>query len=106
MQRRLAGGSVWYYEKDIGVHHVGGLRQESHFSLQRHCDALRQFWPPDIIPFADDPFGNAICLGFRGTSAGCVYFWDHESAFDPPRLIAGSFSKFVDALEPEREESG
>lgn len=59
----------------------------------------------------DDPFGNAICLGVRGTPRGRVYFWDHERGPAPNRwdrqvetaknvrLLANSFSEFVTGLK-------
>ncbi len=101
-----AGGGVWYFEKDVGVHHVGGFREESHFSLERHLNALRRFLPEDVIPLSDDPFGNAICIGIRGEKKGKIYFWDHESAFEPPALVADSFTEFVSKLETEEGEPG
>jgi cell wall assembly regulator SMI1 len=98
-----AGDSLWYYERDVGVHHIGGFREESCFSLSAHCDSLREFLPSDVIPIADDPFGNAICLGIRGEKKGKVYFWDHESAEDEPELVSGSFAEFVSKLEKGQE---
>jgi len=97
------GGSVWDFEHDAGVHHIGGFRTEDHFSLPRHCESIGRFLPADIIPIADDPFGNAICIGIRGDAYGKIFFWDHESAYDEPMRIADSFTQFVENLEVEEE---
>ncbi len=101
-----AGGSVWDFENDVGVHHVGGFREEKHFSLPRHCASLKEFLPADLIPIADDPFGNAICIGIRGPSLGKIYFWHHESADEEPAHVADSFAQFVEHLEEQNEKDG
>ena len=64
--------------------------------------------PAALLPIADDPFGNVICLGRFGAYAGKVYFWDHEleldrrSPFGNVTLIANTFTDFLAALrDPE-----
>jgi hypothetical protein len=114
------GGSLWYKtappgrHADVGVHHVGGFREESHFSLEsaRACyqspEEVRI--PLDLVWIMDDPFGNAICLGVSGPHRGRVYFWDHEEELDPDEWdgsveqagnivrVADSFASFVARL--------
>jgi hypothetical protein len=114
------GGRYWFMgptpegkAADAGVHHIGGFREESHFSLAwaRDCyqgEELRI--PRDLIWIMDDPFGNAICLGIRGEHRGRVYFWDHEREPDADewngevqtagnlQLLADSFTDFVAGL--------
>jgi hypothetical protein len=118
------GGRLWYKARtpggrgqDTGLHHVGGFRQESHFSLRssRACyqgedEDLRI--PRDLLWIMDDPFGNAICLGLGGPYRGQVYFWDHEEEPDPDEwdgsvagaenvtLLAASFTDFAAGLRP------
>jgi hypothetical protein len=41
---------------------------------------MRKWLPEEVIPIADDDFGNEICLAIRGKNRGKVYFWDHEGA--------------------------
>src|SRR5215475_2414181 len=53
--------------------------------------------PRDMLPIADDSFGNQICIGISGPRCGHVYFWDHEKEDDDEptyrnmHLIATSF---------------
>lgn len=58
--------------------------------------------PASLIPFATDPFGNAICFDYRGGTDGpSVAFWDHESCSDARNCtsqIAGTFEEFCDSL--------
>ena len=98
---------------DACINHVGGFRQEAHFSL----GYLRSIYqegedriPEELIWIMDDPFGNAICLGVKGEHRGRVYFWDHENEPDPEQwdgrvetsgnieLLANTFTDFVAGL--------
>lgn len=59
--------------------------------------------PHNMIPIADDPGGNLICISTVGTDAGAVYFWNHEEETEPPsdanlHLIADTFQEFLGAL--------
>jgi hypothetical protein len=65
--------------------------------------------PAHMLPFADDPFGNLICLSCGSKDYGCVYFWDHEREVDYQKtgdndysnlyLIANSFEMFISTLK-------
>jgi hypothetical protein len=108
---------------DACPNHIGGFREESHFSLM----AARENYQPDevripktLLWIMDDPLGNAICVGLTGSHRGRVYFWDHENEPDPETwdgevetagnidLLANSFTAFVAGLhhveKPAREE--
>lgn len=117
------GGRYWFHgegpegeEVGAGVHHIGGFRQESPFSLPRNHDCYRGRIPADLIWIHDDPFGNAICLGIRGEHRGRIYFWDHEEEPDPDdwdgsvegagnvRWIARSFTDYVAGLKEQDDE--
>jgi hypothetical protein len=62
--------------------------------------------PRSLITFAEDPFGNAICIGINGDNSGKVFFWDHELESDDEvepdyeniTLLAESFSEFLSGL--------
>jgi len=64
-----------------------------------------------LLPIANDPGGNIICLSTRGGDRGSVYLWDHEQE-TPGRvpsdanlyLIADSFEDFINRLEFEQLE--
>lgn len=55
----------------------------------------------ELIPIADDPFGNILLLGVKGDYYGKVVFGNHELE-DPETghiilsFVAESFSKFID----------
>jgi hypothetical protein len=112
------GGALWYQgpapdgrPADAGVHHVGGLRDESCYSLLRNQETYFGRIPHGLMWIMDDPFGNAICLRLVGPHRGGIYFWDHEHEpysngwtgdIDTAQnifLIASSFSAFVAGLK-------
>ena len=110
------GGRYWFQGKnpegkevEAGVHHIGGFRDESHFSLPWHRDCYDGRIPDALLWINDDPFGNAICLGIADEHRGKVYFWDHENEPEEDwdgavetagnvTLIANSFTEFVAGL--------
>ena len=64
--------------------------------------------PFNLLPIANDPGGNVICLAIYGEDEGKVYFWDHEEedvvdeGIEPSRdnlyLVAHSFEEFINSL--------
>jgi cell wall assembly regulator SMI1 len=66
--------------------------------------------PEKLLPIADDPFGNLICISLAGKDCGAVYFWDHENEPDDGNqefrnihLIADSFDEFLSGLVPPED---
>ena len=112
------GGDLWFTgptptgeKADAGVHHIGGFRQERHFSLVRARSRYEGRIPSDLLWIMDDPFGNAICLAIRGKYFGQVFFWDHENEPEEGwdgsveraenlQLLANTFTEFVAGLHP------
>ena len=56
--------------------------------------------PDDLMPVAEDPGSNIICLSFVGPRRGRVMFFDKESEGAPEALwvIAESWDEFMNAL--------
>lgn len=116
------GGSLWFKgptpkgeAADAGVHHIGGFREEWHFSLPYHRECYDGRIPSDLVWVMDDPFGNAICVGLSGPHRGEVFFWDHENEPDDDwdgslesagnlQLLANTFTEFVAGLRQSDDE--
>jgi SMI1-KNR4 cell-wall len=96
------------------LNHVGGFREESYYSLESNHKVYQLHEvriPKELIWIADDPFGNAICLGISGVHRGKIFFWDHENEPNPEQwdgrvetagnieLVASSFSEFMAGLQ-------
>ena len=87
------------------LHGVYGIHDGPEYLQLAHAlETFRSRLPPGIIPIADDPFGNLICLGVSGRHRGKIYFWDHEKSgedvadFRALTLLTESFDEFLDGL--------
>jgi SMI1 / KNR4 family (SUKH-1) len=88
-----------------------GVSPGGAYDLLANYRTYRGRMPSWLLPIAEDPFGNQICLAIRGNKKGAVYFWDHEqeetgAASEEPgtsnlHLISHSFDRFIDSLEFE-----
>lgn len=59
--------------------------------------------PVDIIPIADDPAGNIICMSLNKDDYGFIYYLNHEfeeaeTGYLMKSKIANSFKNFVECL--------
>ncbi len=50
----------------------------------------------NLIPIAEDPFGNLYCYDFD-CGKNEIVFWDHENP-DEKRFVCDSFTKFIQML--------
>jgi SMI1/KNR4 family protein SUKH-1 len=63
--------------------------------------------PSNLLPIANDPGGNLICLSVTSEDKGTVYFWDHEEESSEEEelryanvyRVADSFTSFINSLE-------
>ena len=107
----------------IILQHNGGGRPSSHCYGGRmfgyllgirpgdrpNIDMLMKTWsdrlPTNVIPFAVDPGGNALCFDFRGDSKEpmVAYFdheyWEEQTEEERCELVARSFAAFLGMLE-------
>ncbi len=54
--------------------------------------------PRGVLPIADDPGGNQVCLDVAGAFPGTVWFWDHEQRWFRDHFT-GSFEEASSKLE-------
>ncbi len=61
----------------------------------------RHRWPDasrEILPIAEDAFGNFICLDLTASGKGRVIVWVHDDPDLPIVEVADSFEEFIDSL--------
>lgn len=103
------GGKPKPYDFELGgegpdsIHHVYGLNTKDNSDLRNNNDCFKGRMPHQILPIADDPGGNQICIGLSGKYRGRIYFWDHEKEgvffkFSATTILAKSFSEFINGL--------
>jgi len=85
-------------------------RKDIYDDLIYNCLCMRdeEIIPLDIIPIADDPGGNVICMNVSKENGGKVYFANHEFEDDDTGYlwmdeIAPSFTAFLEKLYPDTE---
>jgi hypothetical protein len=71
-------------------------------------DKKYALFPPGIIAFAADPFGNYFCFDYREGRENVdppVVFWQHEAAGRPEAItpLAPNFEAFLGMLKTEEE---
>ena len=94
-------------EGSNSLHVVYGIHNGPSYTNLEEVNALySDRIPSNLIAFADDPFGNAICIGIGSDNLGKVFFWNHEleseykkePSKESPTLVAESFSEFLSGL--------
>jgi hypothetical protein len=89
-------------ETSVDIHHIGGFRPESYFSLPWQFKTYRDWIRKTAIWIMGDSCGNAIVLAVVGPDRGRVYFRDHECG--GIELLANSFTDFIELVyEPVEE---
>jgi len=76
------------------------------YELKKNVDVLKGRIPNELLPIADDPGGNQICISLSPDDCGRVYFWDHEKELEPDQTViplADSFDEFIDSLRESEE---
>jgi hypothetical protein len=89
------------------IHHMYGLHNgPSYCRIDNNWKVYKNRMPKSLVPIADDPFGNAICIGINGNDKGKVFFWDHENEgnkreqpfYGNVQIIAENFQTFLNEL--------
>lgn len=91
-----------------------GIKPGDDYDLEREYEVYAERIPAELIPIANDAFGNAICLGVKGKYRGKMYFWDHEAELDENGrsrrdygnvyLLANSLDEFLSNLFESKDE--
>jgi hypothetical protein len=86
-----------------------GVMMSGSYDIAKNYKMYKGRMPVGLLPIANDPGGNIICLSTAGDDKGSVYFWDHEE--ERPGLgpsysnlypLSGSLEEFIDTLEFEQ----
>jgi hypothetical protein len=73
-------------------------------TIEQYLSDAPEFFPENLIPFAEDGCGNLTCFDYRNTRKDPpIVFWCHEdSEGEDVHFIANSFEEFINMLhEPE-----
>lgn len=79
--------------------------ENSEYNLERIFNTMykEQIIEKDMLPIADDPLGNPLCISLKQSEYGTVYYLNHEfenveTGFLMKSKIADNFSDFIKSL--------
>jgi cell wall assembly regulator SMI1 len=84
-RRRLFGIGFKMVKTDSCINYFFAINGDEYDDLN---DAIHIYktdqkrLPNHILPIADDPGGNLICISCGAKDYGKIYFWDHENEID------------------------
>jgi hypothetical protein len=71
------------------LHHVYGIHDGPNWARFPATPSLYGgLVPKNLLPIADDPGGNLICIVLDGADGGAICFWDHESTGEPDHGVS------------------
>ena len=92
-----------FYGLTLGANQDSGLS-----TLPKKYSTYLDRVPYSVVPIAEAPGGNQICLGVESPVEGKIFFWDHEDEreimgehkndFENMYLIANTFEDFIGSL--------
>lgn len=82
------------------IGYLYGINVSQYYDLSYMLEIYQGRIPDTLLPVADDPGGNQICISLGKDDLGAIYFWDHELEFEGSAAtrIADSFDAFVGSL--------
>ena len=79
------------FGQEVTLNVFFGFSTDGKYSIANEIETYQGRMPPGLLPIADDPGGNIICLAVGGSDAGAVYLWDHEHANLPEGRVMEYF---------------
>lgn len=72
------------------------------YDLYKIYTIYKERIPAGLLPIADDPFDNQVCISLIGVSRGNIYFWDHElEHLKKVTILSNSFDSFLNNLRKD-----
>ncbi|MGL5833923.1 MAG: SMI1/KNR4 family protein [Waterburya sp.] len=99
-----------YPKDDKGLFSVFfGIYSDDSYDLIDNYYSYQGRMSSNLLPIANDPGGNIICMSINTDDKENIYFWDHEDEIVVEKgakidnsnlyLIANSFDEFINSLE-------
>lgn len=83
-----------------------GILGDGCYDLAGNRSSFASRIPDDMLPIADDPGGNQICISLSLIDPGSIHLWNHELEFTPDGAItrlSDSFDEFIASLREDAE---
>ena len=90
-------------DKNVVLNRLLRVEADAVDSIKDFIDAFRNYnrnGNTNLLPFANDPFGNLFCFEYASREFKGVVFWDHEKNFTVK--ICATFTELIDSLHDEK----
>ncbi|MEI3612819.1 SMI1/KNR4 family protein [Pseudogracilibacillus sp. SO30301A] len=64
-------------------------------NIEDKINFYKDLLPDDLIPIADLPGGDLVCIGTKDDKQNKIYFWFHEMDGENIYLVSDSFENFI-----------
>lgn len=85
-------------QSQLEVDSIYGLNDDEN-KIDDKIDFYKDMLPVDLIPIADLPGGDLICIGTKGDKQNKIYLWFHEMNGQNLFRLADSFESFVGGFQ-------
>lgn len=85
-------------QSQLELDSIYGLNDDEN-KIDDKIDFYRDTLPVDLLPIADIPGGNLICIGTKGDKQNNIYLWSHEMSGQNLFHLADSFESFVEGFQ-------
>lgn len=99
-------------EEPLTIVNFYGLNKDN-FDLKLIINRYTDRIPDDLIPIAECPGGDQLCVGINNKAFGKIYYWDHnkeklqvntiEEMWEPVTLIYNSFFDLIMSSQELKE---
>jgi len=101
-------------EEPLTIVNFYGLNGNDYDNLKLIINQYTDRIPDDLIPIAECPGGDQICIGINNKAFGKIYFWDHnkeklhvnttEEMWEPVTLIYNTFLELIMSSQELKED--
>ncbi|WP_085990925.1 SMI1/KNR4 family protein [Oceanobacillus senegalensis] len=78
----------------FGVDSFYGLYNDEN-NMEDKINFYKDLLPADLIPIADLPGGDLVCIGIKDDTQNKIYIWFHEMDGENLYLVSDSFKSFI-----------
>ncbi len=79
--------SIWTQKDGVQTYDYFYGLDKDNLDIREEIDNYYGRMPDSIIPIAECPGGNQLCLGVGAHNIGKIYFWDHENELEAKKML-------------------
>ncbi|MGE8078325.1 SMI1/KNR4 family protein [Peribacillus loiseleuriae] len=92
-------------QSQFEIDSIYGLNNDEN-NLEEKIKFYKDILPDDLLPIADLPGGDLVCMGKKNDNQNKIYIWFHEMDGENVYLVVESFGEFVKYFKSIKVEKG